>query len=82
MIIDSEQKDKILAAHFASTNPNDSARVFKAFIASMFDRGQYNQLKLWWDDMDTLQVIRAAEHYVRKRNQEKEQSTKPTEKLL
>ena len=81
MIIDSQQKDKILAAHFASVNPNDSARVFEAFIDSMFDKDQYNQLKLWWDDMDTLQVIRAAEHYVRKGNPKKEQSTKPTEKL-
>lgn len=78
MVMDNQQKDKILAAHFASTNLNDSA---EAFVGSMFDRNQYDQLKLWWNDMDALQVIRAAEHYVRNRNSESEQSTEPTKKL-
>ena len=77
MVIDNRQKDKILAAHFAATSPNDSA---EAFIGSMFDKDQYNQLKLWWDDMDALQVIRAAEHYVRNRKPENEQFTEPTKK--
>lgn len=77
MVIDNRQKDKILAAHFAATSLNDSA---EAFIGSMFDKDQYNQLKLWWDDMDALQVIRAAEHYVRNRNPENEQFIELTKK--
>ena len=80
MVINNVQKDKILAAHFALTNPNDSARVFEAFIGWMFDKNQYSQLKLWWDDMDALRVIRAAEHHTRRQASETESSPDPIER--
>lgn len=65
MVIDNRQKDKILAAHFAATNLVDSAKVFEAFVRQMHRDGKSNQLKHWWDDMDALRVIRAAEHHIR-----------------
>ena len=81
MLIDNQQKDKILAAHFASTNFNDSAAVFEAFVHRMYCEGEYNQLKQWWDDMDALRVIRPAEHHIRNLPSETEPWSDPIEKL-
>lgn len=69
MIIDDQQRDKVLAAHFAATYPSESIADFEAFVHHIYNKGEYDQLKLWWDDMDALRVSRDAEHY------DKEQST-------
>lgn len=74
--MDDQQRDKILAAHFAATHPSESTVDFEAFVHHIHDKGEYDQLKLWWDDMDALRVIRAAEHY------DKEQSTDPIKELV
>ena len=81
MIIDNQQKDKILAAHFAAINLNDAATVFEAFAHRMHRKGEYNQLKHWWNDMDALRVIRAAEHHIRSLTSETEPSPDPIERL-
>ena len=74
MVIDNRQTDKILAAHFAATNLSDAAAVFEAFVNRMHSEGEYDQLKHWWDDMDALRVIRAAEHHIRSLTSETEPS--------
>ena len=81
MVIDGQQKEKILAAHFAATYPNGSTEDFEAFIHRMYREKKFDQLKLWWADMDALQVIRDAEHYVKNQDSEKEQSMDPTKNL-
>ena len=81
MVIKDQQKDKILAAHFAATYPSESTADFEAFVHHIYNKREYEQLKLWWDDMDALRVIRDAEHYVRSQDSEKEQSIEPTENL-
>ena len=74
--MDEQQKDKILAAHFAATHPSEATADFEAFVHHICDKGEYDQLKLWWDDMDALRVIRDAEHY------DKEQSTEPIKEFV
>ncbi len=84
MVIGAQHKEKILAAHFAATYPSGSTEDFEAedFEAFVIHReNKYDQLKLWWDDMDALRVIRAAEHYVRNHDSEKEQSIDPIKGL-
>ena len=81
MVIEEKQKDMILAAHFAATLPSESTEDFKAYVHRMCRENKYDQLKLWWDDMDALRVIRDAEHYIRSQNSEREQSIEPTENL-
>ena len=80
MVIDDQQKDKILAAHFAVTNLSEAAAIFDAFVHRMYCEGKYDQLKRWWDDMDALPVIRAAEHHIRSRTSEREPSSDPIER--
>ena len=80
MVIDNRQKDKILAAHFAATNLGNSEVVFEAFIHRMHREGEYDQLKHWWDDMDALRVIRAAEHHIRNLISETELFPDPIER--
>ena len=80
MVINNRQKDKMLAAHFASKNLSDSAADFEAFVHRMYHEGEYEQLKHWWDDMDALRVIRAAEHHIRSRTSEREPSSDPIER--
>ncbi|RKU25653.1 hypothetical protein C6499_14620 [Candidatus Poribacteria bacterium] len=81
MIIDNRQKDKILAAYFAATNLSDAAAVFEAFVHRMHREGKYDRLKHWWDDMNALRTIRAAEHHIRSLPPETEPSSDPIEKL-
>ncbi len=76
MIIDDQQRDKILAAHFAATHLSESTLDFKAFVHRMDRENKYDQLKWWWNDMDALRVIRDAEHY------DKKQSTDPIKELV
>ena len=80
MVIDNRQKDKILASHFASTNLSETA-IFEAFAHRMHREGEYDQLKHWWNDMDALRVIRAAEYYIRSLTSETEPSPDPIERL-
>ena len=80
MVIDNRQRDKILAAHFAATDLSDSTAIFEAFIHRMRREGEYEQLKHWWDNMDALRVIRAAEHHIRSLTSETE-SPDPIERL-
>ena len=79
MVMDNQQKEKILAAHFAATYPSGSTEDFEAFVIHREDK--YDQLKLWWDDMDALRVIRDVEHYVRNKDSEKKQSIDPIKGL-
>ena len=81
MVIEDQQRDKILAAHFAATHQNESTADFETFVHHIYANGEYDQLKLWWDDMDALRVIRDAEHYIRNQDSEREQSIEPTENL-
>ena len=81
MVIDNPKKDKILAAYFAATYPSESTKDFEAFVHRMYYEKKIDQLKLWWDDMDALRVIRDAEHYVRNQDSEKEHSIEPTNNL-
>ncbi len=69
-----QQKDKILAARFAATNLNDAAVDFEAFVHRMHRAGEYDKLKHWWDDMDALRIIRAAEHHIKSLTSETEPS--------
>ncbi len=79
MVIDNQQKDQILAAHFATTNLSDAAAFFEAFVHRMHCDRKFDQLKHWWDDMDALRVIRAAEHHIRRQTSETESSPDPIE---
>ena len=81
MVIDNQQKDKILAAHFALTSPCESTADFESFVHRMRCENKYDQLKLWWDDMGALRVIRDAEHYVRNPDPEKKQSIESAKNL-
>ena len=80
MVVDNRRKDKILAAHFAATNLSDTAAVFEAFVYRMHREGEYDQLKHWWNDMEALRVIRAAEHHIRSLVSETESSPEPIER--
>ena len=80
MVIDNQQKDKILASHFAATNLSDAA-VFEAFVHQMHREGKSNQLKHWWNDMDALRTIRAAEHHIKSLTPETAPLSDPIERL-
>ena len=74
MVIDNQQKDKILAAYFASINLSEATAALETFVHRMHREGEYDQLKNWWDDMNALRVIRNAE---RLRNQPLEMNLPP-----
>ena len=78
-----QHKSKILAAHFAAVIKTESdPEEFKDFVHSYHAyRAEYQDLKRWWDDMDALRVIRAAEHCIRNLTPEMELSPNPIEKL-
>ncbi len=63
--MDLHHREKMLAAHYAATNLNDSAEDFKAFVHQMDQEGKYQQLKGWWDDMDAMHALRRANHLIR-----------------
>lgn len=81
MVINDRQKEQILAAHFAATNLGNPARDFETLIDWISAKDQYNQLKLWWSDMDALCVIRKAEHYIKNQQPENRQLIDPTKNL-
>ncbi len=74
MVIDNQQKDKILAAYFASINLSEATAALETFVHRMHREGEYDQLKNWWDDMNALRVIRNAEQL---RNQPLEMNLPP-----
>lgn len=75
-----QHRSKILAAHFATVMKTEpEPKEFRNFIHSY--RGKYQSLKQWWDDMDALRVIRAAERHIRNLASEMESSPEPIEKL-
>ena len=76
-----QQKEKILAAHFAAINQNELTTDFEAFVHEMWQAKRYERLKQWWDDMDALRVIRAAEHHIKSLTSETEPSPCPIERL-
>ena len=74
MVIDNAKENKILSAHFAARYRSESTEEFEAFIQRMYHEKRLDQLKLWWDDMNALRVIRAAEHHIRRLTLETGQS--------
>ena len=62
--METRQKEKILAAHFAATNQDQPTADFEAFVSWMQQKGKLEQLKQWWDEMDTLQVLRRANYLI------------------
>ena len=53
----------------------------EAFVYHRQDPSEYQILKQCWDDMEALEVIRAAEHHIRNPTSETEPSSDPIEKL-
>ncbi len=73
---------KILASHFAATmKARRKTDELETFVSYRQDPSEYQILKQWWDSMDALQVIRAAEHHIRNPTSETKQSSDPIEKL-
>ena len=73
---------KILASHFAAMmKARRRTDELEAFVYHRKDPSEYQILKQCWDDMEALQVIRAAEHYRRNPTSETEPSSDPIEKL-
>ena len=70
---------KILAAHFATMKTSELPDEFEAFVHSHYKENQ--SIKQWWDDMDALRTIRAAEHHIRCLTPETEPSSDPIERL-
>lgn len=81
MIIYNLQSAKILAAHFAVVNPDESIEDFEAFVHWMSQGGKYEQLKQWWDNMDALRVLRHAEQKRRNPSQSPGAFSNPTDQL-
>ncbi len=59
-----QQREKILAAHFAAKKQDELTEDFEAFVHWMQQKGKSEQLKQWWDEMDTLRVLRRANHLI------------------
>ena len=62
--MDTQQREKILAAHFAAINRAKPTADFEAFVHWMQQRGKSEQLKQWWDEMDALRVLRHANYLI------------------
>ena len=62
--MDIQQREKILAAHFAATKQNKLMVEFEAFVYWMRQRGKFEQVKQWWDEMDALGALRRANHLI------------------
>ena len=62
--MDIQQREKILAAHFAATNQDQPTADFETFVYGMWQAEKYEQLKQWWDEMDALQLLRHASHLI------------------
>ena len=60
--MDIQQREKILAAHFAATKQNQPTADFEAFVHWMQQTGKLEQLKQRWNEMDALHVLRRVNH--------------------
>ena len=75
------QREKILASYFATKKQDELSTDFKEFIYWMIRKDEYNRLKHWWDDMEALTVLRAAEYHYRNHLPEMELPSSPIECL-
>ena len=65
---------KILASHFAAVmKTGQESGELESFV--YHNQDEYQLLKQWWDDMQALQVIRAAENCIRNLTPEAELSS-------
>ena len=80
MIDIAQYRTKILAAHFATmVETHRESDKLEAFVCH--NKDEYQLLKQWWDDMDALRVLRAAEHHIRNLTPKVESSSNPIEKV-
>ena len=63
--MDTQQREKVLAAHFAATNQDQPTRDFEAFVHWMQQGDKSKYLKQWWDEMEALRVLRYAEQVIK-----------------
>ena len=63
--MDIQQREKILAAHFAATKQDELTPDFEVFVHRMQQKGKSEQLKQWWDEMEALRVLRHAKQVVK-----------------
>ena len=66
----SQQREKILAVHFAATKQNELTADFKAFVYCMRQRGKFEQLKQWWEEIEALHILRRANHLIQDSNEQ------------
>ena len=62
--MDTQQREKILAAYFAATKQNELTVDFEAFVYWMRPKGKFEQLKQWWDEMEALSVLRRVNYLI------------------
>lgn len=62
--MDIQQRIKILATHFAATKQNELTADFEAFVYGMQKRGEFEQVKQWWKEMEALHILRHANHLI------------------
>ena len=62
--MDLHHREKMLAAHYATTNQDELTAHFEAFVGWMHNKGKSEQLKHWWNEMDALHVLRRANHLI------------------
>ena len=62
--MDIQQREKILAAHFAATKQNELTPDFETFVYWMQQKGKFERLKRWWEEMEALPVLRRANHLI------------------
>ena len=80
MIDIAQHRTKILASHFAAMmETHRESDKLEAFVCH--NKDEYQLLKQWWDDMDALRVLRAAEHHIRNLTPKVESSSNPIEKV-
>lgn len=60
-----QQREKILAAHFAATSQDQPTSDFEAFVHGMWQAERYEHLKQWWDEMDAFRLLRYAEQVMK-----------------
>ena len=62
--MDIQQREKILAAHFAATKQDQLTADFEAFVHWMQQKGKLEQLKQRWDEVDALHALRRVNHLI------------------
>ncbi|RKU11723.1 hypothetical protein C6502_07570 [Candidatus Poribacteria bacterium] len=79
--MDSQQRKKILAAHFAGINPDELTTDFEVFVHGMRQAKRYEQLKQWWEEMDALRVLRHTEQVMKYKSEVNKFLTNPLDLL-